>query len=441
MVTAALCKNIVNYPLDQIPDSVLHEAKRSFLNWVGVAVGACRHPSVDMVLKVADCLGGPSQATVLGRTRKLDMQFAALVNGMSSHIFDFDDTLLDTVLHPSAPMTPALLAWCEHHDLPGKLLLQSFVMGVEVEQRVSQAIYPSHYDRGWHITGTAGTFGAAAGVGVLMGLDETRMAYAIGLASTQSTGLREMFGTMTKPFHPGKAAANGLLAAMLAREGFTSSLQSLEAKRGYGHVLSEAPNFSIISAEWGGQWKLTSNTYKPFACGIVTHPAIEAGIRLNQRGLTGTDIRSIVLEVHPLVLELTGKTEPADSLQAKFSVYHCTAAGILDGACGERQFALDRVLSDQVIALRRKISAVINPRLHEDQAVLRAELVNGTVVEEVIEHAIGSVANPVSDQGLEDKFRTLTADQFSKTKQDEVIALIWQMEKASTRSVIEAIQK
>ncbi|MBZ4654372.1 MAG: MmgE/PrpD family protein [Peptococcaceae bacterium] len=442
MVTKTLARNIVNFPLADLPGETLHEAKRSFINWLGVCIGAHDHPSVKMGLQVAKLLGSSPQATLLGTPIKIDMQFAALLNGMSSHIFDFDDTLLDTVLHPSAPVLPAILAWCEFRDLPGRLFLESFVIGVEAEQRIAQAICPSHYQRGWHVTGTAGAFGAAAALGKLLALSEEKMIYALGLAATQSTGLREMFGTMTKPFHPGKAAANGLLAALLAREGFTSSLQSLEAKRGYLNVLSEAPCPAILEAPWGQEWQLMKNTYKPFACGIVTHPAIDAAIRLRKQGITAGDISEITLEVHPLVLELTGKPEPQDHLQAKFSVYHCTAVGLIDGAAGEWQFAESKVKDEEVVNLRRKIKAVPRDQLAEDQAILRANLSKGETVTVFVEHALGSLANPLSDEDLEDKFRSLTAPYLSKNKQEELIRLIWELESLpSLHRIIELCQR
>ncbi len=442
MVTKTLARNIVNFPLEDLPSETLHEAKRSFINWLGASLGAHDHPSVKMGLNVAKILGSAPQATLLGTPIKIDMQFAALLNGMSSHIFDFDDTFLDTVLHPSAPVFPALLAWCEYHELAGKLFLQNFVIGVEVEQRIAQAICPSHYQRGWHVTGTAGTFGATAALGKLLDLPEEKMVYALGLASTQSTGLREMFGTMTKPFHPGKAAANGLLAALLAREGFTSSVQSLEARRGYLNVLSEAPCPAILEAPWGQEWQLMKNTYKPFACGIVTHPAIDAAIRLRQQGITASDIHEVTLEVHPLVLELTGKLEPRDHLQAKFSVYHCTAIALMDGTAGEWQFADGKVLDEEVINLRRRIKAVPHSELAEDQVILRAKLTKGDTVTIFVEHALGSLANPLKDKDLEEKFRSLTAPYLSRPRQEELISLIWQLDSLpSLRRIIELCQK
>jgi 2-methylcitrate dehydratase PrpD len=272
--------------------------------------------------------------------------------------------------------------------------------------------------------------GAAVAVAKLQGLDPQRFAYAIGLAATEPTGLREMFGTMTKPFHPGKAAMNGLMAALLAESGFTSSTQSLEAKRGYGYVLSEDPKFEHLTSRWGESWEILKNSYKPFASGIVTHPAIDGAIRIRSKyNVDAEQIASILLEVHPLVEELTGKTNPQTGLEGKFSVYHCTAVGYLDGKAGVKQFTDERVKDEQAIALRRKIRLVINEDLHEDQAVIKMTLHNGQVIEEFVEHAIGSRDVPMTNQQLEEKFLDVTADVLSAERQKQLLEMVWNFDK------------
>ena len=429
-ITLSLAENIVDFPLNLIPEEAILESKRSFLNWLGVAIGASHHPSVDMVLELANEIGGPPQVTILGRNIKTDMQFASLINGMSSHIFDFDDTILNTVLHPSAPVWPAVLAVAEHNNLTTKEALEAFVIGCEVEQRIALAICPSHYERGWHVTGTVGAFGAAAAVGKLLKLDHLQMTNALGLAAAQPTGLREMFGTMTKPFHPGKAAANGLLSALLAQKGFTSSLAPLEAKRGFGQVLSENPNFDVIIEPWGNKWQILENSYKPFACGIVTHPGIEAGINLKDiHNINPADIDEIVVEVHPLVLELTGKETPQNQLEAKFSIFHCVAAGIIFGKASEAQFADNIVLREDVVNLRKKIKVIINNSLMEDQVLLHAKFNKGNTINITIEHAIGSKDKPMTNTELEEKFIELTSG-ILKGKERELISKIWKMGKS-----------
>src|SRR5262245_10739009 len=224
-VTRTLARFIVEHRYEAIPEKVRREAARSFLNWLGCAVGACRHDTVERALAALAEFSGPAQATVLGRGERVDALLAAFLNGTSSHVFDFDDTHLKTVIHPSGPVAAAILALAEKTPVTGADFLHALILGVETECRIGNAVYPEHYDVGWHITGTAGVFGAAAAAGRLLGLDEQRMVWALGIAATQSSGLREMFGTMAKPMHPGNAARNGLLAALLAAQDFTSSNQ------------------------------------------------------------------------------------------------------------------------------------------------------------------------------------------------------------------------
>src|SRR5262245_40533166 len=278
--TRTLAKFIVNHRYADVPQQVRHEAARSFLNWVGCAVGASRHDTVERALAALNEFSGPREATVLGRSDRLDIMLAALMNGITSHTFDFDDTHLRTVIHPSGPVASAILALAETRPVTGAEFLHAFVLGVEVSCRIGNAVYPTHYDVGWHITGTTGVFGAAAAAGRLLGLDEQQMTWALGTAATQASGLREMFGTMCKPFHPGNAARNGLLSALLARANFTSSNQGIEAPRGFANVLATERRYEEITEHLGDSWEILANTYKPFACGIVIHPTIDGCIQL-----------------------------------------------------------------------------------------------------------------------------------------------------------------
>ena len=425
-VTRKLARYVVESRYADIPEKVRHEAARSFLNWVGCAVGASRHETVGRALKALAGFSGPAQATVLGRGERLDIMQAALMNGITSHTFDFDDTHLKTVIHPSGPVASAILALAERHPVTGEDFLHAFILGVEVECRIGNAVYPPHYDVGWHITGTAGVFGAAAAAGKLIGLSEQQMVWALGIAATQSSGLREMFGTMCKPFHPGNAARNGLLAALLAAQDFTSSNQGIEAKRGFANVLSTSFKPEEITAGLGKTFEISLNTYKPFACGIVEHPAIDGCIQLrNEHKLGAGDIESISLKVHPLVLELTGKKTPQTGLESKFSVYHSSAVAIIYGAAGEAEYSDEVVRDPKVIALRDRVSAAVEAGVHEDQVHVTIRLRDGRTLEKFVEHAIGSLGRPMSDADLEAKFRGFANGILSQAETDELIRLCW----------------
>jgi 2-methylcitrate dehydratase PrpD len=407
-VTRKLADFVVRSKPSDVPDTVYTEAERSFLNWIGCAVGGSIHPALDRAMAALLPFAGPAQATILGRGNQTDLLHTALLNGISSHVFDFDDTHLKTIIHPAGPVASAVLAYAETKPITGRELLHAFILGVEVECRIGNSVYPEHYDRGWHITGTAGVFGAAAAIGKLLGLTEQRMTWALGIAATQSAGLREMFGTMCKSFHPGRAAQNGTFAALLAAQDFTSSDRGIEAPRGFAHVASTKFDPKEITERLGETWEIALNTYKPFACGIVIHPAIDGCVQLrNLHGIKAEHVASIELKVHPLVLELTGKEAPRTGLEGKFSVYHSCAAAIVHGRCGEHEYS-DEVVSDPVIVgLRQKVRAKATPGIHEDQVDVMLTTTDGRVHHLFVEHAIGSLGRPMTNAELDAKVQDL----------------------------------
>lgn len=425
-VTRHLAHYVVQSRFADIPEAVRQEAIRSILNWTGCAVGGCRHPTLDRALAALGEFSGPREASVLGRGERLDILHAALMNGMSSHVFDFDDTHLKTIIHPSGPVAPVLLALVERKAVSGAEFLHAFILGVEVECRIGNAVYPAHYDVGWHITGTAGVFGAAAAAGKLLGLNEQQMTWALGIAATQSSGLREMFGTMCKSFHPGRAAQNGLTSALLASKDFTSSDRAIEAPRGFANVLSTKQDYAEITKGLGETFEVALNTYKPFACGIVIHPTIDGCVQLrNEHALKAEDIEHINVRVHPLVLELTGKKTPQVGLEGKFSVYHSASVAIIYGAAGEKEYSDACVRDPVVITLRDRVEAVADNGVPEDATELKITLKDGKVLNKRVDHAIGSLERPMSNEDLEAKFRGL-ADGILPTAQiDTLIQTCW----------------
>jgi 2-methylcitrate dehydratase PrpD len=403
-VTRALAAYVVQARPDDLPAPVRAEACRTLLNWAGCTVGGSRHETVDIAVRALSPFSGKPEATLLGRRERVDILHASLINGISSHVLDFDDTHLKTVIHPAGPVASAILALAETRPVSGRDFLHALVLGAEVECRIGNAVYPAHYDRGWHITGTTGVFGSAAACGRLLGLSEQQMRWAFGLAATQPVGLREMFGTMTKSFHPGRAAQNGLTSALLAKENFTSSDAGVEAKTGWAHVLSTACDFSQITDGLGQHYEILLNTYKPFACGVVLHPIIDACLRLRaDHHLTPNGIERIDLRVHPLVLELTGKRAPKTGLEGKFSVYFAAAVAITSGAAGVRQFTDDWVRRPDVVALSERVFTTVEPSIAETQARAVVVLKDGRRVETFVEHAVGSVERPMSDGDLDAK--------------------------------------
>ena len=425
-VTRKLAGYVVASKPGDVPRPVNKEASRTLLNWAACAIGGSHHETVEIAYSALAPFAGPAQATLLGRKERMDVLNAALINGIASHIFDYDDTHLRTVIHPAGPVASAILAFSEYRPVSGRDFVHALVLGVEVECRIGNAVYPAHYDIGWHITGTAGVFGSAAAVGKLLGLDEQRMLWALSIAATQPVGLREMFGTMTKSFHPGRAAQNGLTAAMLASRGFTSSDQPLEAKSGWMNVLSTARDYSELTKQLGQTYEISLNTYKPFACGVVIHPAIDGCIQLrNQYKLTADQIERIDLRVHPLVLELTGKKTPQTGLEGKFSVYYAAALAIVKGAAGEREFSDALVRDPAIIALRDRVTATVDPAIGEAQVKIAITLKDGRRLEKSVDKVIGSLENPLSDAALEAKFLDLSSGILPAAQARKVIDLCW----------------
>ncbi len=438
-ITQILAEFVANHPSRGWSDAVDHEAHRTFLNWLGCAVGAARHPAADAALAAVAMLQPAPQATVLGRRERVDMASAALINGITSHTFDFDDTHLKTIIHPAGPVASAVLALAEHTQASGRQLIDALVLGIDVSCRVGNAMYPDHYDRGWHITGSTGTLGAAAACARLLGLGVQQTAMALGIAASQPVGMREQFGTMTKPFHPGGAARAGLMSALMARHGYTASPKAIEAPRGMVQTVSAKCDWREITDELGQRFEISFNSYKPFACGIVIHPSIDACAQLREQGVTPEQVERIELRVHSLVLELTGKKEPADGLQAKFSVYHGCAAGLTFGRAAEEEFSDEVVNCADMVALRRKVVATVDPQIDEASVDVTAVLTDGRRVHVFVEHAIGSLQKPMSDTQLQAKFHGLSDPVLGAPATTRLIDACWQVGKAPSLGALAAL--
>ncbi|HEY7299927.1 MAG TPA: MmgE/PrpD family protein [Xanthobacteraceae bacterium] len=435
-LTHHLAKFIVSTRFDDIPETVRHEAKRTLLNWIGCAVGGCHEDAVSNVVTALAPFTGPGQATLFGRTERMDILNAALVNGISSHVLDFDDTHPETTIHPAPPVVPAIFALAEHRRLSGRDLMLALVIGVETECRIGRAAAPAHYEAGWHITGTAGVFGSAAAAGKLLGLNEQQISWAIGLAAAQPVGLVEMFGSMAKSYHPGRSAQNGLTAALLAERGFTASEQSLEAKFGWFNVLAGERKFAALT---DNSWQILQNTYKPFPCGLVLHPAIDGCLQLCVRERTMPQmIARVDVAVDPRVMQIAAIREPKTGLEGKFSIYHAAAVALVEGVAGERQFSDEVVLAPTVVELRKRVNPTVDPGLAKDQARVSVLKQNGDLSSVFVEHAIGSLENPMTDRMIEDKFLSLVDGIVSPASSRFIIDACWRADRLADAAEIAA---
>ena len=423
-----MAEYIVESRWDDIPADVRHEAARSLVNYLGCALGGCNDPAVTTAIRALGPYSGSREAVVLGRADRLDPLHASLMNGISSHVEDFDDTTPQNYIHPSSPVASALFAYASVHLVTGRDFAHAFVLGFEAESRIGNAVFPAHYDAGWHITGTAGVFGAAMAIGRLRRLSVQQMVWALGLAATQAAGLREMFGSMGKAFHPGRAAQNGYASALLAEAGFTAGERSLEGARGFAAVQSATYDLSKITTDLGVDFNLRRNTYKPFPCGIVNHPTIEACIRLHhEHRVEAESIRAVRLQVAPLVLDLCNQQNIARGLQGKFSVYHGAAIGLVRGRAGLQEYT-DAAVNDPAIRrVREATTATADPSLTEDQARVEVELTSGQILGQAVEQSLGNVHRPLSDAQLDDKFRAQAVLALPAPQVDSALGLCWRI--------------
>lgn len=406
-MTKSLAQALVELSHESLPSDVEAMARRSLLNVLGTSIAASRHPFVDATVRVGRRHGGQPVVASPGRGERLDPLWAALVTGLSAHLDDFDDTHPETMIHPGAATLAAVLGQGAARGVDGATFLTAFALGCEAQLRIGLAMSPSHYDEGWDITGTCGVLGAAVAAALCSGLGSHELAMTLGIAASETVGIRETCGTALKPFHPGKAAANGILAALLAEQGFSGSTRILEAPRGYFSVLSPHHESARVLSGLGDRWELLRNTFKPYPCGIVTHPAIDAAVALASHIDDPDEIRSVEVGCHPLVVELTGDSDPGGGFEARFSTIHGVAAGLVDGRVGLAQYEDARVRAEDARRLRAVTRLVVQGERARDAAVITVELTDGRRLQEDVEHARGSLANPLTRDELIAKVESL----------------------------------
>jgi len=423
--TRDLARFITGSRWETLPQPVRHEATRALVNWIGCPIWGGRDEAVTRALAALDPFSGPREAALLGRAERLDPMKAALINGIASGISDYDDTHLATVIHPTGPPACALLALVERHRVSGAQFLHALALGIEVQCRVATAL--AHGASGaWFMTGVTGGIGAAVAAGLALGLDEERMVWAMALAASRAAGSRETHGTMAKHLVAGCAAEEGLFGAFLAQQGFGAPDAPIEGKRGLGTLVAPGADFSALTEGLGTSFELMRNAYKPFPSGIVTHAAITAALELaREAGLDPEAVATVRLAVHPLCLELCGRRAPASALEGTFSVYHWVAVALIHRAAGIRQFSDGIVRDAAVAALRERIDARAEPAYRKDEAQLEITLRDGRVLRRHVDHALGAVERPPSDDALTQKLADLCADRFPREAGERLAQIAW----------------
>jgi 2-methylcitrate dehydratase PrpD len=431
-LASALARYVVASDLGRIPDAVRHEGARALLNWFGCVLGGCRAALIDKALAVADRLSGPREATVLGRGRRVDIANAAFLNCFGASLNAFDDTHLVSIAHPTGPAAAVALALAEQQPVSGADFLHAVLLGLEVECRMGCVLMepPGDCSVAWTMTGLVGGIGAAACAGRIMNLDEGRLTNALGIAAVQAAGFREGFGTMTRDLPMAQSARSGLIGALLAAEGFTTSETTLDGPRGLAHVFATTPNLAAATRDLGTHYELMTNAYKPYPCGIVIHPAIDACLAIAQaHDFDWREIESVRLAVHSDAITVTGLKDPDNGLSAQVSVYHWAAAALIRRSAGLDE-ATDAAARDpDILALRGCVNAERDPDFGRDGAAAEVRLKNGRCLTSRVDHCRGSAARPMSDAELEDKTRLQARGLLTDAAVDELIALCWTIER------------
>ena len=430
-----------------IPKDVAHLGKRSVLDGIGLALAGAASECGHIALKYLESLGiaNDKGSTVIGTGLRLPARFAAFANGLAIHADDYDDTQLAVakdrvyglLTHPTAPALPPVLALAERDRRSGADMMLAYQVGVEVECKVAEAIMPRHYQHGFHSTATCGSIGAAAGAAKLLGLDRDATRRALSLGATQAGGLRENFGTMTKPFHAGRAAENGVIAAEIAALGFTASPNGLEADRGFFRAAGGGYNVEMIEGKLGSPWTFHSPgvSIKPHPSGSLTHPGMAVMMDLIlEHDIQPGKVKRVAVGTNHNMPNALIHHQPKNELQAKFSMEFCMAILLLERRAGLGEFTDEVVNRPDVQAMIAKVDFGVHPEAEaagfdKMTTIIEVELVDGTVIRGRADFGKGSPANPMTDEELSEKFRQCAAwGGLSRDQTQVVLDLVWKIE-------------
>ena len=447
-LTAYVAQFITDTRAAHIPSDVMHLGKRSILDGIGLALAGNAAESGHLVHRYLATLGCPLNkgCTVIGSTIKVPARFAAFANGIAIHADDYDDTQLAVakdrvyglLTHPTAPALPPVLALAERDNRSGLDLLTAYQTAVEVETKIAEAINPRHYDHGFHSTATIGTFGAAAGAAKMLGLNPEQTRRALGIAASQAAGLRENFGTMTKPFHPGRSCESGVVAAELAQLGWTAASTVLEAERGFFKAAGGGYDPAAIEGKLGNPWTFAfpGVSIKPHPSGSLTHPGMGLMLDLiRQYDIKPEQVAKVKVGTNRHMPNALIHHRPKNELQAKFSMEFCMAILLIERRAGLAEFTNRVVNRRDVRAMIEKIEFGVHPVAeaagYEKMATLiDIELANGRTHSGRADFGKGSPANPMSDDELAGKFRECAAwGKLPKANAEKVVELVFRLEK------------
>ena len=421
-LTKYVSEFIVNTKYEQIPDQVLELGKKSLLDGFGLALAGSASEMAPLLRQYLQNLGiAGGRASVIGTGTKTTPRLAAFANGVSIHADDFDDTQLSSakdrvyglLTHPTVPTLPPAFAYCEVDRRSGKDFVLAYHLGVEVECKIAEAISPRHYNDGFHTTGTCGSFGSAAACSKLRGLNPQQTAYALGIVAAEGGGLRENFGSMTKPFHAGHAGENGTVAADLALLGWTAADDILEAPLGFFHAAGGGFDREAILDKLGRPWTFANPgvSIKPFPCGSLSHPAMGEFLALvRTNDIQPQQVEKIDLGANHSMTTTLYHHRPTTGLQGKFSMEFCISILLLRRKAGLIEFTDAVVQQPEVQAMIPRVNFYVDPEAEaagfdKMTSVIKIYLKDGRVIQGRAQFAKGSPANPMSYQEVADKFR------------------------------------
>lgn len=414
-ITEGLSEFILKTRFEDIPKEAINEAIRCILDGTGVMVAGSCHEASKIARSYVKRKGGAPEATVIGGGFKTAVENATLANGIMAHALDFDDISWTYAGHPTAVLLPGVYAVAETVGATGKDAITAFVVGFEVQCMIGKAVTPIHYQRGYHSTSTIGVFGVGAAAGWLMRLSLDELVHAFGIAASQSAGLRGNFGTMTKPFHVGRACESAIMATRLAAAGFTSSREAFEGPHGFVDVLVGECDVSRCVSDLGKEWALVSPGvyFKPYpSCGS-THPAIDAALSLSSRyKIDISEIESIQCGTNPQGLDVLIYHDPRTGLEGKFSMEFCIALALTEKKVSIEHFVDEKVNDQSIRELIAKTKVYVHPDLKDHYltsgAVLEVRMKGGEVLSARVDVAKGHPKNPMTTEELLEKYLDCT---------------------------------
>ncbi|MBU3916440.1 MmgE/PrpD family protein [bacterium] len=423
-MTRILAAFIVSMEPTAIPSTAYDHAKVAFMDWLAVTYGGASDPLVAKLTAYAKTMGGHPQATLIGQNTKMNVAQAALINGACSHALDYDDTLVTFFGHPSVTLFPSLLALAEWKEISGFEFLTAYLIGLQAGGTIGRCAGLEHYMAGWHATSTLGHFASAAACSRLLKLDKTQTAYALGIAGTQSSGIKRVFGTMCKPFHAGNASQTGLMAALLARDNFSSAEDILEGRHGFFEIMKGKVDPEVL-ANLGLGWDVEDISQKYHASCHATHSPLEAALAIiKEHQVSIDDIKIIRVFSSKLALDAAGKLAPTTGLEGKFSIPYCLANAVIRGETGTSAFTDDNVNDPKIRDLITRIEVVLDETKTGLEATVKLETINGKQYESFSDILQKIPPLEVKQDRIEKKFIDLCSAVLETKRVENLIASI-----------------